>query len=72
METLHDLLFNSLVFIYKEKKGWKGPFLLIGITGEIYKVKLSSRVTNFWLIYVKLYYKKSTVGDFKGNQSNKE
>ena len=47
METLHDLLFNSLVFIYKEKKGWKGPFLLIGITSKTYKVKLLSKVTNF-------------------------
>ena len=47
MEALYDLPPNSPVLIYREKGGWKGPFLLIGITGEIYKVKLLSRVTNF-------------------------
>ena len=67
MEALYNLLPNSPVLIYKEKGGWKGPFLLIGITGETYKVKLLFKVTNFWLIYVKLYYKKSTVGDFNGD-----
>ena len=47
MEALHDLLPNSLVLIYREKGGWKGPFLLIGITSKTYKVKLLSKVTNF-------------------------
>ena len=72
METLYDLLPNSPVLIYREKGGWKGPFLLIGITGETYKVKLLFRITNFWSTYIKLYYKKSTVGDFDGDQSNRE
>ena len=47
IEVLYNLLPNSPVLIYREKGGWKGPFLLIGITGEIYKVKLLSKVTNF-------------------------
>ena len=66
-EALYDLLPNSLVLIYREKGGWKGPFLLIGITGETYKVKLSSRVTNFRLTYIKLYYEESIVRDSKGD-----
>ena len=47
MEALYNLPPNSPVLIYREKGGQKGPFLLIGITGEIYKVKFLSRVTNF-------------------------
>ena len=47
MEALHNLPPNSPVLIYREKGGWKGLFLLIRITGEIYKVKLLSKVTDF-------------------------
>ena len=47
MEALYNLLPNSLVLIYREKGGWKGPFLLIKITSEIYKVKLLFKVTDF-------------------------
>jgi len=47
MEALYNLPPNSLVLIYREKGGWKGPFLLIGITSKTYKVKLLSGVTNF-------------------------
>jgi len=47
IEALYNLLPNSPVLVYREKGGWKGPFLLIGITGETYKVKLLSRITNF-------------------------
>jgi hypothetical protein len=72
MEALYDLLPNSLVLVYREKGGWKGPFLLIGITGKTCKVKLLFKVTDFWLIYVKLYYKESTVRDFNKDQSDKE
>ena len=64
MEALYNLLPNSPVFVYREKGGWKGPFLLIGITGKTYKIKLLSRVTNFQSTYIKLYYEESTVGDF--------
>jgi len=67
MEALYNLLPNSLVLIYREKGGWKGPFLLIRITSKTYKVKLLSRVTNFRLTYIKLYYKESIVGDSKGD-----
>ena len=47
MEALYNLLPNSPVLVYREKGGWKGPFPLIGITGETYKVKLLSKVTDF-------------------------
>ena len=47
MEALYNLLSNSPVLIYREKGGWKGPFLLIKITSETYKVKLLFRVTDF-------------------------
>ena len=47
MEALYNLLLNSLVFIYREKGGWKGPFPLIEITSKTCKVKLLSKVTNF-------------------------
>ena len=47
IEALYDLLPNSPVLIYREKGGWKGPFLLIKITHKIYKVKLLSKITNF-------------------------
>jgi len=67
IEALYNLLPNSLVLVYREKGGWKGPFLLIRITGETYKVKLLFRVTDFRLTYVKLYYKESIVRDFKGD-----
>ena len=66
-EALHNLLPNSPVLVYREKGGWKGLFPLIRITGETYKVKLLSKVTNFRLTYIKLYYEESTVGDFKGD-----
>jgi len=66
-EALYDLPPNSLVLVYREKGGWKGPFPLIRITGKTYKVKLLSRVTNFRSTYVKLYYEESTVGDSKGD-----
>ena len=57
MEALYNLPPNSPVLVYREKGGWKGPFLLIGITNKTYKVKLLFKVTNFQLIYIKLYYK---------------
>ena len=63
MEALYNLLPNSPVLVYREKGGWKGPFPLIGITGETYKVKFLFKVTNFWLTYIKLYYKESIVRD---------
>ena len=66
-EALYDLPPNSLVLIYREKGGWKSPFPLIGITGETCKVKLLSGVTDFRLTHIKLYYKKSTVGDSNGD-----
>ena len=69
-EALYDLPPNSPVLIYREKGGWKGPFPLIGITGETCKVKLLSEVTNFRSTHVKLYYEESTVGDSEGDQSN--
>ena len=47
MEALYNLPPNSPVLVYREKGGWKGPFPLIRITGKTYKVKLSSKVTNF-------------------------
>jgi hypothetical protein len=71
-EALHDLPPNSLVLVYREKGGWKGPFPLIGITGETCKVKLSSGVTDFRSTHVKLYYEESTVGDSDGDQSDRE
>ena len=46
-KALYNLLPNSPVLIYKEKGGWKGPFLLIKITGKTYKVKLLFKITNF-------------------------
>ena len=67
MEALYNLPPNSPVLVYREKGGWKGPFLLIGIISKTYKVKLLSKVTNFQSAYVKLYYKESTVGDFNGD-----
>ena len=71
-EALHDLPPNSPVLVYREKGGWKGPFPLIGITGETCKVKLSSGVTDFRSTHVKLYYEESTVGDSDGDQSDRE
>ena len=47
MEALYNLPPNSPVLVYKEKEGWKGPFLLIGITGKTYKVKLLFKITDF-------------------------
>ena len=47
MEALYNLPPNSPVLVYREKGGWKGPFLLIKITGETYKVKLLSKITDF-------------------------
>ena len=67
IKALYNLLPNSLVLVYKEKGGWKGPFPLIKITGETYKVKLLSKITDFWLTYIKLYYKESTVRDSDGD-----
>ena len=46
-EALYDLPPNSPVLIYREKGDWKGPFPLIEITGETYKVKFLSKVTDF-------------------------
>ena len=71
-EALYNLLPNSPVLVYREKGGWKGPFPLIGITGETCKVKLLFKVTDFRLTYIKLYYKESIVRDSDGDQSNKE
>ena len=67
MEALYNLPPNSPVLVYREKGGWKGPFPLIGITGETYKVKFLFKVTNFRSTYIKLYYKESTVRDFNGD-----
>ena len=47
MEALYNLPPNSPVLVYREKGGWKDPFLLIKITGETYKVKLLFKITNF-------------------------
>ena len=67
MEALYNLPPNSPVLVYREKGGWKGPFPLIGITGETYKVKLLSKITDFQSTHIKLYYKESIVGDFNGD-----
>ena len=72
MKALYNLPPNSLVLIYKEKGGWKGPFPLIEITGKTCKVKLLSKITNFQSTYIKLYYEKSTVRDSDGDQFDKE
>ena len=47
IEALYNLPPNSPVLIYREKGGWKGPFILIRITSETYKIKLLFKVTDF-------------------------
>ena len=55
-ESLHDLPLNSNVLVWREDSGWKGPFKLIGITGETCKVLLPSGPTDFRSTVVKPFY----------------
>ena len=57
-ESLHELPPNSKVLVYREEGGWKGPYILIGIAGETYKVQLLSGPTDFRTTVVKPYFEK--------------
>jgi hypothetical protein len=52
-ESIHDLPINSDVLVWREQGGWKGPFKLIGITGETCKILLPSGPTDFRSTVVK-------------------
>jgi hypothetical protein len=55
-EPIHDLPINSDVMVWREKDGWKGPFKLIGITGETCKLLLPSGPTDFRSTVVKPFF----------------
>jgi hypothetical protein len=44
------------VLVYRENKGWQGPFKLISIDGHDYTIKLPSGPTHFRITLVKKYY----------------
>ena len=56
LETL-NLPLQSEVKVWREKIGWKGPFLLILRDGETYTVKINGKPTNFRTVMVKPYYR---------------
>ncbi len=58
MTLLHDLLLNSEVLVWQEgntgQSGkWTGPYTLLALKGETYKLQLPSRPTSFRLTTVK-------------------
>ena len=57
-ESLHELPPNSKVLVYREEGGWKGLYILMGITGETCKVQLPSGPTDFRTTVVKPYFEK--------------
>ena len=73
-ESLHDLPLNSKVLVYREVGGWKGPYKLIGITGETCRVQLPSGPTDFRATVVKPYYeeKENIEGDTDEKQEQEK
>ena len=55
-ESLHDLAPNSKVLVYRENKGWQGPFIFVGISGETCQVRLTSGITDFRSTHVKPFH----------------
>ena len=55
-ETL-NLPLQSEVKVWREKLGWKGPFLLLSRDGETCTVDIDGKPTNFRTVVVKPYYR---------------
>lgn len=47
---------SSKIWIYWEKKGWTGPFKILGIANANIIVNTGNVPVTFWNTYVKLYY----------------
>ena len=45
-----------MVRVYREKRGWTGPYRLLAIEGEIYRIELRGQPVVFRTIVVKPYY----------------
>ena len=56
VNPLHDLPLNSEVLVWREKRGWAGPFRLLNISNETCQVELPSGPTNFRSTCVKPFY----------------
>ena len=57
---IYDLPLNLNILVWRKSNigqsgKWTGPFKLLRIDGEIYKVQLPSKPTDFRTIVVKLY-----------------
>lgn len=55
VSSVQELPINSQVIVFREKGGWKGPYLLKGITGTTCHLELPSGLTDFRATHVKEY-----------------
>jgi hypothetical protein len=51
-----DLLLQSDVRVWREHKGWKGPYKLLATNGETYTIDMPHSLTNFRSTVVRRYY----------------
>lgn len=54
--AIHDLVINSEVLIWRESKGWTGPFKLIGTQGETCIIQQARGSVQFRTTIVRSFY----------------
>ena len=57
-----DLPLQSIVRVWREKKGWTGPYRLLAVEGETCTIDLPHGPTNFRSTVVKLFYREEVPG----------
>ena len=57
-----DLPLQSIVRVWREKKGWTGPYRLLAVKGETCIIELPHRPTNFRSTMVKPFYREEVPG----------
>ena len=65
MTSVHNLLLNSEVLVWRESSNWTGPYRLLAIENETCYVQLPSGLTRFRSMSVKPYFWPENTHDIK-------
>ena len=57
MTSVHNLLLNSEVLVWRESSNWTGPYRLLAVEDETYCVQLLSGLTSFRSTSIKPYFR---------------
>ncbi len=68
--SIHDLLLNSDVLIWREDKKWTESFKLLSMNDEICKIELSSESIDFRSIVIKSFLIESSIDDVQSINEN--